>query len=262
METNWLQWRPAMTARLRQHGLWRVTMGESLPPSEPTIFEPVAPATTLSRTEESHNYAAQHDYNTKLEAWAEKNKKAQGDLLAHISTSQHVHLAEANTAYAMWQALVAVHVQQVPGMRFSTYNDLFSIAKGAEETLPAVASCVEIALARVRDLRPETITGDNGEPRIYSVKDLEHKLALMAMLRTLTRNEYADFVLSLMRTKDLDRRAVEAAFQIEQTERTAHHGPLLSPSGNAALRTQYNARGGMRSVIKSGYLSDLGDQQE
>jgi hypothetical protein len=62
MEANWLQWRPAMTARLHQRGLWRVTMGESLPPSKPTLFEPVAPATTLSRTEESHNYAAQRDY--------------------------------------------------------------------------------------------------------------------------------------------------------------------------------------------------------
>jgi hypothetical protein len=92
MEANWLQWRPAMTARLRQRGLWRVTMGELLPPSEPTLFEPVAPATTLSCTEELHNYAAQCNYDTKLEAWAEKDEKAQGNLLAHISTSQRVHL--------------------------------------------------------------------------------------------------------------------------------------------------------------------------
>jgi hypothetical protein len=151
----------------------------------------------------------------------------------------------------MWQALVTVHVQQVPGTCFSTYNDLFSIAKGAEKTLPAVASRVEIALARVRKLRPETITGDNGKPCIYGVKDLEHKLALMAMLRTLPRNKYANFVSSLMRTKDLDRCAVEAAFQIEQTECNAHHGPLLSPSGNAMLRAQYNACGGLRSAPSS-----------
>jgi hypothetical protein len=193
MEANWLQWRPAMTTCLCQRGLWRVTMGESLPPSEPTLFEPVAPATTLSRTEESHNYAAQRDYDTKLEAWAEKDEKAQGNLLAHISTSQRVHLAEADTAYAMWQALVAVHVQQVPGMRFSAYNNLFSIAKGTEETLPTVASRVEITLACVRELRPKTITGDNGKPRVYGVKDVEDELALMAMLRTLLCDEYADF---------------------------------------------------------------------
>jgi hypothetical protein len=248
MEANWLQWRPAMTARLCQRGLWHVTMGESLPPSEPTLFEPVVPATTLSCTEESHNYAAQHNYDTKLEAWAEKDEKAQGNLLAHISTSQRVHLADADTAYAMWQVLVTVHVQQVPGTRFSAYNDLFSIVKGAEETLPAVASRVEIALARVCELRPKTITGDNGKPCVYGVKDLEDELALMAMLCALPCDEYTDFVSSLMRTKDLDRRAVEAAFQIEQTEHNAHHGPLLSPSGDAALCTQYNARGGLRSA--------------
>jgi hypothetical protein len=44
---------------------------------------------------------------------------------------------------------------------------------------------------------------------------------------------------------------VETAFQIEQTERNAHHGPLLSPSGNAALHAQYNARGGSHSAPSS-----------
>jgi hypothetical protein len=98
----------------------------------------------------------------------------------------------------MWHALVEVHVQQVPGTCFSAYNGLFCIAKGAEETLPAVTSRVEIALARVRELRPETITGDNGKPRIYGVKDLEDRLALMAMLHALPHNEYTNFVSSLM----------------------------------------------------------------
>jgi hypothetical protein len=40
-----------------------------------------------------------------------------------------------------------------------------------------------------------------------------------------------------MRQKDLTRADVEATFQVEQTERDAHPGPLLSPSGDAALRT-------------------------
>jgi hypothetical protein len=46
MEANWLQWHPA--ACLCQRSLWHVTLGESLPPSKPTLFKPVAPATTLS----------------------------------------------------------------------------------------------------------------------------------------------------------------------------------------------------------------------
>jgi hypothetical protein len=226
-------------------------MGESLPPSEPTLFEPVAPTTTLSCTEELHNYAAQCNHDTKLDAWAEKDKKAQGNLLAHINTSQRVHLAEANTAYAMWQALVAVHVQQVPGMRFSMYNNVFSITKGAEETLPAVVTCVKIALACVHKLCPETITGDDGKPRIYGVKDLEDKLALMAMLHALLHNKYTNFVLSLMHTKDLDHHTVEAASQIKQTKCNTHHSPLLSLSGNAALCTQFNACGGSCSAPSS-----------
>jgi transposase InsO family protein len=41
-------------------------------------------------------------------------------------------------------------------------------------------------------------------------------------------------VSALMRQKDLKRADVEAAFQVEQVERTAHHGPLV---GSAALRT-------------------------
>jgi flagellar biosynthesis protein FliQ len=61
---------------------------------------------------------------------------------------------EVNTAYAMWQALVAVHVQQVPGMHFSVYNNLFSVAKGAKEMLLAFAPCILIALACVCKLRP------------------------------------------------------------------------------------------------------------
>jgi hypothetical protein len=58
----------------------------------------------------------------------------------------------------MWATSKAVHVQQVPGMRFNTYNDLFSIVKGPEETLPISASHVEEAMARVVELCPKQIT--------------------------------------------------------------------------------------------------------
>jgi hypothetical protein len=44
----------------------------------------------------------------------------------------------------------------------------------------------------------------------------------LPMLRSLPREEYADFVSSLMRQKDLTHANVEAAFQVEQTERDAH----------------------------------------
>jgi hypothetical protein len=123
--------------------------------------------------------------------------------------------------------LKSVHLQQVPGMRFSAYNDLFSIVKGPEETLPTVASRVEEAIARVIELRPKQVVstspgGFTQTTRDYAIGDLDNELALMAMLRALPREEYADIVSSLMRQKDLTRANVEAAFQVEQTERDAH----------------------------------------
>jgi hypothetical protein len=123
----------------------------------------------------------------------------------------------------------------VPGTRFSAYNELFSVTKGADETLPAVASRVEDALARVKELRPTVVRLATGT-RDYGIDDLNDKLALMAMLCALLREEYGDLTLSLMRQKDLARAGVEAAFQAEQTERDAHRSHLLSPSGKAALR--------------------------
>jgi hypothetical protein len=64
----------------------------------------------------------------------------------------------------MWATIKAVHVQQVPGMRFSTYNNLFSIIKVLEETLPAIATRIEEAVARVIELRPEKITEVTARP--------------------------------------------------------------------------------------------------
>jgi hypothetical protein len=55
------------------------------------------------------------------------------------------------------------------------------------------------------------------------------------MLRALPRNKYGDFVSLLMHTKDLSRKDVEAAFQVEQTEHNALRGPLYRPAGDTVL---------------------------
>jgi hypothetical protein len=73
--------------------------------------------------------------------------------------------------------------------------------------------------------------------------NFDDKLALMAMLCALPRNEYGNFVLSLMHTKDLSCKNVEAVFQVEQTERNTLRGPLYTLAGNTALRTQDMRRG-------------------
>jgi hypothetical protein len=68
----------------------------------------------------------------------------------------------------------------------------------------------------------------------FTITMLDDELAIMAMLRALPREHYGEFVSALMRQKDLKCADVEAAFQVEQVERTTHHGPLV---GSAALRT-------------------------
>jgi hypothetical protein len=71
------------------------------------------------------------------------------------------------------------------------------------------SKCTELeeAMACVVELSPKQITEVTASPSggsaqttcACAIGDLNNKLALMAMLRLLPREEYADFVLSLMR---------------------------------------------------------------
>jgi hypothetical protein len=92
-------------------------------------------------------------------------EKAAGDILAHLSRLQRTHVVDRGDDPAWMRAMLkSVHRQQVPGMRFSAYHNLFSVVKGHEETLPAVASRVEEAIARVIELRPKQITEVSTSP--------------------------------------------------------------------------------------------------
>jgi hypothetical protein len=160
---NWFTFRPAMTARFQQRGLWRVVTGDVLPPPIPVYFVATGnPVVPLTAQEVLANSTLENDFDRKNDSWFDKDEKARGDLLAHISVTQRVHIEGESTAYAMWQALIKVHVQQVPGMRFNAYNDMFSIAKAPAEDLTSVAACAKQALARVQELRPATVTDSTG----------------------------------------------------------------------------------------------------
>jgi hypothetical protein len=230
-EANYPTWRPAMEARLRQFGDFRIVTVETQEPSPPGLIPPTQDAQgrdePLPQAALILNGQMTLEYQKQLSTYREREEKAAGDILAHLSRSQQTHVKDKGSdAKGIWDALKLVHVQQVPGMRFSAYNELFSVTKGADETLSSVASRVEDALARVKELRPATVKLAVGT-RDYGIDDLDNELALMAMLRALPREEYGDFTSSLIRQKDLTRGDVEAAFQVEQTERDAHRGPLL-----------------------------------
>jgi hypothetical protein len=241
---NWFTFCPAMTARFQQRGLWRVVTGDVLLPPIPVYFVTTStPPAPLTAQEVLANSTLENDFDRKNNSWFNKEKKARGNLQAHVSVTQRVHIKGESTTYAMWQALIKVHVQQVPGMCFNAYNNMFSIAKAPSKDLTSVAACVEQSLARIQELCPNTVTDSLGTKITYGIQHLYNKLALMAMLCALPHNKYSDFILSLMRTKDLSCKNVEAAFQVEQTERNASRGPLYMPAGDTALRTQDTRRG-------------------
>jgi hypothetical protein len=63
-----------------------------------------------------------------MNKFRDRQEKAAGNILAHLSHSQRTHVVDRQDDPAwMWAMLKSVHLQQVPGMRFSAYNDLFSI---------------------------------------------------------------------------------------------------------------------------------------
>jgi hypothetical protein len=66
----------------------------------------------------------------------------------------------------------------------------------------------------------------------------------------------------LIRQKDLTRGDVEAVFQFEQTEHDTHRGPLLSPSGDAALRTTAQAPRQSKPGVKCGFCTGDGHTEE
>jgi hypothetical protein len=78
------------------------------------------------------------------------------------------------------------------------------------------------------------------------------------MLCTLPCEEYTNFVSSLMRQKDLMCANIKGAFQVKQTKHDAHHGPLLSLSGDTALRTATQPPHQNKPGVKCGFCTGKG----
>jgi hypothetical protein len=83
-------------------------------------------------------------YKRKLNEFKHCQEKAAGDILTHLSRPQRTYVINCHDDPAeMWATIRNDHIQQIPSMRFSAYNNLFSIVKGLEKTLPAVAPRIE-----------------------------------------------------------------------------------------------------------------------
>jgi hypothetical protein len=227
-ETNWVAWSTLQAACLRQLSVWSVITEEHTAPALKLLQAGTnEDGTTIPLTtdQKALNIRIRLNNNAAAERFHSARKKAAGDIYIHLSQSQRAHVRGIeDDPIAMWDKLLSIHSQQVPGMRFGAYNELLSVTKQPDESLQSVAGCVSKALVRVQELRPE----------LFTIVQLDDELAIMAMLRALPRNVYGDFVSSLLRQKTLMRADVKAAFQVEQVERNAQDGPLI---GSTALRT-------------------------
>jgi hypothetical protein len=206
-------------------------------------------------------------YERELNEFRDRQEKAAGDILAHQSRLQRTHVADhhhnpaPDVGHDQGRARPAG-----PRHAFQRVQQPLLDCQGPGANSPRRSSRVGEAIACVVKLRPATVTessaslggGSVQTTRNYSVGNLDNELALTAMLRALPREEYANFVSSLVRQKDLSRDNVEAAFQVEQTERNAHRGPLLSPSGDAALRTAAQPPRQNKPGVKCGFCTGEG----
>jgi hypothetical protein len=240
-EANYPTWRPAMEARLREFGVFCIVTGKTQELSPPGLIPPMQDAQDnnepLPQTALILIGQMTLAYQKQLSVYHERKEKAAGNIPSHLSCWQQTHVKDKGSdAKGIWNDLKLVHVQQVPGMHFLAYNKLFSVAKGADKMLSAVDLRVEEVLACVKKLCPANVRLAVGT-RPYELADLDNKLALRVMLHALPCGEYGDFTSPLMRTKDPTRVGFEATFQVKQTKRNTHCGPLLSPSADAALRT-------------------------
>jgi hypothetical protein len=245
-ENNWHAWELLMTAYRRSCGEYHLVAGQLAYPSPPQLLVEGATAAgipiTLTLDQQMHNLKLQTSYDNKMEKYDTLPEKACGDIMKFIAPSQRVHVKglEGN-APGMWAALIAVHLQQAPGTRFSAYNELFGIVKEPNKSLTHLVSRVSDAMGRIQGLRPAAD---------FDIVKLDEELQLMAMLRALPRAEYGDFTSSLMRTEKLTLTHAKAAFHVKETERNAIRSPLIAPAGDAALFTSLSSNSSKASTSK------------
>ena len=149
------------------------------------------------------------DDGPELATWQTKSAKAAGWIYLMVDDTQNIHLQHCSEdSVKMWQKLSTIHLQQKPGARFNAYDDLFSIRKQEDESLPVLMNRVDDAIRKIKNLRPDT----------FKLDTLDSELASMAMIRALPE-DYAPFVSSLLMKDTLTTDVVEQAFITEDIQR-------------------------------------------
>jgi hypothetical protein len=221
-----------MTAYLCSCGEYCLVAGQLPRPLPPQLLVQGATTTSVAipftLDQQMFNAKLTNTHNEAVEKYDVLQENACGDMMKFLSPSQRVHVKNKDgDGPGIWAALVAIHLQQAPGTRFSAYNELFGIVKSPSKLLTNFLACVSAAMGCIQELRPNN----------YNINNLDKEIQLMAMLQALPHAKHGNFTLSLMRNEKLDLAIALAAFHVEQVERNAVHSPLLMPAGIAALFT-------------------------
>src|SRR5579859_5800167 len=78
-ESNYRSWSQVIESHLDDQDLWEVVLGKETKPERPS--------TSTAQTSEQTAAAAMEDYESKLEAWTKKAKKARKMIISTISPS-------------------------------------------------------------------------------------------------------------------------------------------------------------------------------
>jgi gag-polypeptide of LTR copia-type len=228
-DTNWGQWSDNMEAYLNTKELWEYVDGSTPQP---------APADPTKATA---------DEKKEIANWKRKCGKASGEIWLALEDNQKVHVKDLKAdPAAMWAKLESVHLQKKPGTRFNAYDNLFSIRKEDNETLPALMARAEKASQDIKSLRPSHFTLDM----------LDKELLAMSLIRALPA-EYNTFASSLLLLDSLDVDKLKSAFVNEESQRLARN--VASTSSSLAMHTSSSLNctfcGGTSHAEKDCFLS-------
>lgn len=122
-----------------------------------------------------------------------------------------------------------MHISKEAETRFNAYDDLFSIRLQKSESLCSLIVRIDEVINKIKNLR-----SDN-----FDITNIDEELAIMAIIRALSQNQYSSFVFSLLLQKDLKKASVQAAFKAEETQRKPRSSPGVST--DSALRASFSA---------------------
>src|SRR5271170_1940549 len=105
-ESNYRSWSQVVESHLDDQDLWEVVQGTEKKPERPsTPTTSTAQTSEQSATAEAATATAMEEYETKLEAWTKKGKKARKMIISTISPSVMTYVEGTRDPAEMWTIL-------------------------------------------------------------------------------------------------------------------------------------------------------------